>query len=109
MMFLIVAFQEFAGVVVWRIAFEFPTYLKHEATGDHDKPLELAVYYVYRPTALMVSSILAMIVAFFLIIDVCRMSETTGKNNVKPGLFVATQNFDVKNIIYQYWLYMNMN
>ena len=79
-MFIIVGFLEFAGVVIWRKAFGL----------QYNIPLDPAVRYVFPPTALMVSFILALIIAVFLIIDVCRMSETTGKNNVKPELFAIT-------------------
>ena len=89
-MFINVGFQEFAGVVVWRIAFAIPTNWKHQITGDHDKPLELAVDYVFPPTALMVSSILALIVAVLLTIDVCTMSETTGEKQCKTKIVCSS-------------------
>ena len=73
----VTGFLEFAGVVIWKIAFAFPTYAKILVTRD--KPLELTVHQVFHPTALMVSSILALLAALLLYIDVFKASIRTSK------------------------------
>ena len=85
MKFIIVGFLEFVGVVVWRVTFAaLPTSSKQRYMyRSTDKPLELVVSNVFPPTALMVSSILAVIVAVLLTIDVCTMPETTGEKQCK--------------------------
>ena len=81
-MLITVGFLEFAGVVIWRSAFAFTTDRKNEATGDSGKPLELAILNVFKPTVLMVSFILALLVAVVLTIDMCTASETAGENYI---------------------------
>ena len=76
----VTGFLEFAGVVIWKIAFAFPTYAKIPATRD--KPLELTVHQVFHPTALMVSFILALLAALLLSIEVLKASVTTGKKYI---------------------------
>ena len=72
----VAGFLEFAGVVIWRKAFAFPTHKKVTVTSRI--PLELTVYQVFLPTALMVSFILALLAAVLLSIEVSKASMTTG-------------------------------
>ena len=64
--------MEFASVVIWRTYISF-----HTLPGN--KQIELAIRQVFVPTALMISSFLALLASVLLIIDIHIASKATGK------------------------------